>query len=211
MVIRVFLMGGWKILISVAILAGGKSRRMGRDKGWLEVGGRPIIERVLERIRPLSDDLLVSTNAPDTYRQLGLRLVPDIYPHKAALGGIYSVLQAAIYPHVLIVACDMPFLNSDLLRYLTSQATTADVVIPLGESGRPQTLHAVYSKGCLPAIKAQLLTDRLRLIDFFDDVSVHYIERDQVAQFDPNFYSFININTPADWHQAQVIAAALSS
>lgn len=197
-------------MVSAAILAGGRSKRMGRDKAFLEIDGRPVIERIITRLQPLTDDLLISTNSPEKYEQFGLRTVADIYPNKAALGGIFSVIKAASHDHVLIVACDMPFLNVDLLRYLINLAPTAEVIIPLIESAHPETLYAVYSKNCLPAIESRLLANRLRIVDFFDEVSLRYVERDEVAKFDPHFYSFANMNTPEDWQRVQAIAKRLA-
>lgn len=176
---------------------------MGQDKAWLKVGGQPVIERVLARVKPLTDDLLLSANTPENYRALGLRLVPDIYP--TPLGGIYSVLAAARYPHVLVVACDMPFLQSDLLRYLVTLAPTADVIIPRPKHDRLEPLLAVYGQNCRPAIEAQLQAGQPRIIDFFDAVSVRYVEADEIAPFDPNLASFINLNTPDDWRRAQAM------
>jgi molybdopterin-guanine dinucleotide biosynthesis protein A len=197
-------------VVSVAVLAGGQSKRMGRDKAFLEVGGRFVIERVLERLNSLSDDLFISANDPEKYTRFGLPIISDIYPDKAALGGLYSVIHAARYPRILVVACDMPFLNIGLLQYLISPALTADVVIPLINPPQPETLHAVYSKNCLPAIEQRLQANQLRLIGFFDDVSVRYVERDKVAEFDPQFHSFINMNTPEDWQKVQDIARGLA-
>ncbi len=130
-------------MVSVAVLAGGQSRRMGQDKAFLEVGGRPVIERVLAQVKPLSDDLFISANAPQKYARFGLPIVPDIYSDKAALGGLYSVIHAARHNHVLVVACDMPFLNVALLQHLIDLAPTADVVVPLIDPPQPETLHAV--------------------------------------------------------------------
>lgn len=197
-------------MVSIAILAGGQSTRMGQDKAFLKVGDRRVIERVLSRVTPLSDDLFISTNSPQQYKQFGLRMVADVYPNKAALGGIYSAIHAARHHHVLVVACDMPFLNPELLRHLMKLAPTADVVAPLVAPPQPETMHAIYSKACLPAIKPRLLANKLRIIGFFDDVSVRYVERDEVEQFDPNLYSFINMNTPADWDKVKTIAANIS-
>ena len=196
-------------MISVAVLAGGQSKRMGQDKAFLKVGGQPVIERVLERVTPLTDDLFISTNSPEKYARFGLRLVSDVYPDKAALGGIYSAIQAAQYDHVLIVACDMPFLNPQLLRHLITLAPTAEVVAPLISPPQPETMHAVYSKACLAAIKPRLLANQLRIIGFFEDVSVRYVEQAEVARFDPHFYTFLNMNTPADWERVKQLAADL--
>ncbi|MCL4296011.1 MAG: molybdenum cofactor guanylyltransferase [Anaerolineae bacterium] len=196
-------------MVSVAILAGGQSKRMGRDKAFLEVGDQPVIERVVSRVRGLTDDLFISANEPEKYACLGLPIVADIYPDKAALGGMYSVIQAARHPHVLVVACDMPFLHVGLLQYLIELAPTADVVVPLINPPQPETLHAVYSKVCLPAVERRLLADQLRIIGFFDEVSVRYLERAEVARFDPQFYSFLNMNTPEEWEKVQALAKTL--
>lgn len=198
-------------MVSIAVLAGGQSTRMGQDKAFLEVGGQPVIERVLKVASPLTDDLFISTNSPEKYAEFGLRLVADIYPDKAALGGIYSVIQAARYGSVLVVACDMPFLNASLLKYLIELAPLADVIAPVLEPPQPETLHAVYSKSCLPAIEARLLANKLRVIGFFDDVSVRYVDRAEIAKFDPQFYSFVNMNTPSEWQTVREIAARLDA
>jgi molybdenum cofactor guanylyltransferase len=188
-------------LVSVAVLAGGQSKRMGQNKAFLEVGGQVVIDRVLDRVKRLTDDLFISTNTPEQYEQFDLRLVADIYPDKATLGGIYSAIFAARHPHVLVVACDMPFLKSELLRYLMDLAPTADVVAPLVTPPQPETTHAVYSKACLPAIEPRLLTNKLRVIGFFEEVKVRYVTREEMAPFDPDFHSFANMNTPEEWEK----------
>ena len=150
-------------MISFAILAGGKSTRMGRDKAFLEVGGKRVIERVIERVQPLTDDLFINTNTPAQYEQFRLRMEIDVYPGKAALGGIFTAIHVARHPHVLVVACDMPFLNSKLLRHLVDMAPVADVVIPLVSPPQPETLHAIYSKACLPVIEYRIKKSKKHL------------------------------------------------
>ncbi len=193
-------------MISIAILAGGQSRRMGQDKTFLEVAGQPVIERVIDRVQPLTDDLLISTNSPEKFRRFGLRLVGDVYPNKGVLGGIYSALRAARHLRTLVVACDMPFLNPNLLRYLSDLSLLADITVPVPTPPSPEPLCAVYSKTCLHPIEARLQTDQLQVSSLFDEVSVRYVYRDEIAQFDPDFYTFININTPDDWQRAQTLA-----
>lgn len=192
--------------VSVAILAGGQSKRMGQDKAFLPVGGQRVIDRVISRVAGLTDDLFISTNSPEKYVGFGLRTVPDVYPNKAALGGLYSVIRAAAHSHVLAVACDMPFLNAALLQYLISLAPTAAVIAPVVSPPQPETLHAVYSKDCLPAIETRLQANRLRVIGFFDDVPVRYVPQAEIARFDPQLYSFINMNTPQEWERVQTMA-----
>ena len=196
-------------MVSVAVLAGGQSTRMGRNKAFLQVGDRSIIERILDRVMGLTDDLFIGTNVPEQYEQFGLRLVKDVYPDKAALGGIYSAIHAARHSRVLVVACDMPFLNTELLQYLIDLAPQVDVVAPLIEPPQPETTHAVYSKNCLGPIESRLLRNKLRVIGFFDDVSVRYVSRLEAAKYDPHLSSFLNINFPEDWEKAKVLAATL--
>lgn len=191
---------------SVAILAGGQSRRMGQEKAFLPVGGRPVIQRVLWSVADLSDDLLIVTNTPDMYRYLGERMVSDVYPGKGALGGVYTAINAALHPHCLVVACDMPFLSTDLLSHLMTLSAGFDVVIPLIREF-PETMHAIYGKACLEPIKMRLSANQLKIIDFFEDVRVQYVSREEVARYDPTFRSFLNMNTPDDWSKLQRLAA----
>ena len=196
--------------ISVGILAGGQSMRMGLDKALLPIGGQPVIRRVLERVSILSDDVILITNLPSRHRLCldclpTCRLADDIHPGKGPLGGIHSALSAARHDHCLIVACDLPFLNADLLRHLISLAPGCDAVVPR-IADRLETLHAVYSTACLQPIEQRLLHGELRVRGFFDEVHVCLVDRDEVARFDPLFNSFLNMNTPADWDRLQRLA-----
>ncbi|MBI5301943.1 MAG: molybdenum cofactor guanylyltransferase [Chloroflexi bacterium] len=207
--------------VTALILAGGKSRRMGRDKAFIEFEGKPLIARVIERVQPVCAETLIIANDADLYAPFGLRVVGDVYPDKGSLGGIYSGLLSAREEYALAVACDMPFLNEGLLRYLISLAPHADVIVPhavdpssnpahtgkranktLAKSRDWHPMHAVYSKRCLDAMRAHLLADDLRLISFFDDVRVRVVESDQVDRFDPQHLSFFNANTPEDFQIA---------
>jgi molybdopterin-guanine dinucleotide biosynthesis protein A len=207
--------------VSAIILAGGKSRRMGRDKAFLELDGKPLIAHVIDRVAPLCTETILVTNDAPAYARFGLRVIGDVYPGKGSLGGIYSGLHAAHTHYVLAVACDMPFLNQALLRYLISLAPTADVIVPrardlssnvLRDTLRPQPLaketnlhpmHAVYSKRCLEPIRAQIRADDLRIIGFYDKVQVRVVEPDEIDQFDPQHLSFFNANTPDDFEFAK--------
>ena len=213
--------------VSAIVLAGGQSRRMGRDKAFLDFDGAPLIQRVLECVQSVCAETIIIANDANAYARFGARVVSDVFPGKGSLGGIYSGLQAAKEQSALALACDMPLLNVDLLRYLISLAPQFDVVIPRapdlsgktprgarGEknaekfatrSDQPiaketnlHPMHAVYSKNCLAAIKARLETDDLRLIGFHDAVRVRVVEPNEVDRFDPQHWSFFNVNTPED-------------
>jgi molybdopterin-guanine dinucleotide biosynthesis protein A len=192
--------------LSVVVLAGGQSRRLGRDKAFLELEGQPLISRAVQRLLPLSDDLIVVTNHAVHYESLGLpaRLVPDEQPGLGALMGLYSGLKAARHPYALAVACDMPFLNLDLLGYMGSLVTDQDVVIPrIGKLLEP--LHAIYGQRCLPAMKRLLDQGRRQVIAFFPEVRVRYVEEDEIRCFDSQQRSFVNVNTPEDWARVRAL------
>ncbi len=131
--------------LTVAIQAGGKSSRMGTDKSFVLFQGRPLIEVVREAVEGLGDELIIVTNKPDDYAHLGLPMVGDLYPETGPLGGIYTALHHATHPHLLTVACDMPWLNRPLLEYMAGLRSTADVIVPRWDKF-PEPLHAVYSK-----------------------------------------------------------------
>jgi molybdenum cofactor guanylyltransferase len=191
--------------VSGIILAGGQSRRLGRDKAVERVGGQPLIRRVIGRIAQASDEVVVVVADQARGKALPLeaehRIALDLYPGKGSLGGIFSGLSAARAEWGIVVACDMPFLNLDLLRYMLSLRRGADAVVPVLE-GRPEPTHAIYAKGCLPYIERRLKADDLKIARFFDEVRINYVLETDIARFDPDYLSFFNINTPSDLNQA---------
>lgn len=186
------------------ILAGGKSKRLGVDKALVELaeGRGSLIESVVSRVAPLSYEVIVVTNSPDHYPSLQVQFVADVYPEHGSLGGIYSGLKAASCEFGLVVACDMPFLNDRLLRHMLDQPFNYDVLIPRLD-GHLEPLHALYRKTCLPHMLRLLEVGNFKIIDFFDEVTVRYIEGDAVRRFDPDLLSFFNVNTPAQLEKAR--------
>lgn len=185
------------LTVSGILLAGGQSSRLGTDKSFVKVKGQPLIECLVAKLTRLSDDVIIVTNSPEKYDHLKTKLVGDIYPGKGALGGIYSGLRAAANVYSLVAACDMPFLDLNLLRYMILLAHGHDVVIPRIE-GLLEPLHAIYSKSCLEPIDHLLARGGLKIIDFFPEVRVRYVEEEEVDIFDPQHLSFFNVNTPSD-------------
>lgn len=190
--------------VSVVILAGGQSRRLGMNKAFVEIDGRPLIRRVLDVVLPLTDDCIVVTNEPASFVHLPVRVVGDVYPGKASLGGIYSGLLAARAPHALVVGCDMPFLSGPLLAYMIAQAGGYDLVIPQYD-GFLEPLHAIYGKHCLPQMEALILANRLRISDLLCEGRIRHITAAEIAHFDPSRLAFFNINTPDDLARARAL------
>ena len=195
--------------VSGIILAGGRSRRLGRDKAVEPFGGQPLIRRVIERVEPLAEEIVVVV--ADTARGEALPLVEgervalDIYPDCGSLGGIFSGLSAANSHWGMVVACDMPFLNRKLFEYMLSLRDGWDVVAPL-PGDYPEPTHALYSKVCLPHIEAKLQNEDLKISGFFDQVRVRYVAEDEVRRFDPDLHSFFNVNSPEDLALAQELS-----
>jgi len=188
--------------ITGVILAGGKSSRMGQNKALMSLGGQRLVDRVVAVMRAVVRDLLMVTNTPEVYADLGVPMVPDVLPDKGSLGGIYSAVYHVASPGCLVVACDMPFLQASVLRYLLAQMADYDVVVPdvLGEL---QTLHAIYRKTCLPAIERRLETNRLRIVGFFSEVRVRTVTASELQPYDPELLAFQNLNTPDDFQAAE--------
>jgi len=196
------------VIVTGVIQAGGKSMRMGgRPKALLEVGGRPIIERVIAAVAPSVSDLLIVTNTPELYAHLRLRMIPDVYPDHGSLGGIFSGLEAATGAAAFTVACDMPFVHPDVVRLIVERAGEADVVLPrVGE--QLETLHAAYAKTCLPHIESRLRGGRFKIVGFFDAVRVTEVAELEVAPFGDPEILFMNVNTPEELERARTIAGA---
>lgn len=196
------------------VLAGGRSRRAGVNKSLLKIGQKRLIERVVDALAEIFDDVLIVTNAADEYRFLGRPMVADLIPGMGALGGIYTGLKSSSSHQSFFVACDMPFLSSGLLSHMAREADGYDVVIPRVSYGTRniegyQPLHAIYSRACIPHIEALLGARRLRIIDFFHRVRVKEIPEDVVRQYDPYQCLFFNINVMSDVEKAEALCRKL--
>jgi molybdenum cofactor guanylyltransferase len=195
------------------ILAGGKNLRYGKIKALETIGGRTVIQRVLDSLRPLIGQILIVTGAnridlPGTEEA---EFVTDIYPHYGPLGGIYTGLVSARFPLSIVVASDMPFINTRLLRYMLEQAGDSDAVVPLLEGGMVEALHAVYSKNCLEMLKKRLDNKQLSSFSFVKALKTRYIEPAEIQQFDPKLLSLFSINVPADIEKARNLESNLKS
>jgi molybdopterin-guanine dinucleotide biosynthesis protein A len=186
--------------VTGVILAGGKSSRMRSNKALLPYKGGRFIEAIYRQMSELFDEVIIVTNTPDEYAFLPCRKVPDLHPGMGALAGLHSGLHHSDTPHIFAVACDMPYLNSALIKRLAALRTKADVIIPEGEKGL-EPLHAFYGKQCRDAMEKALQSGNRRIVSFFPEARVTVFSRDEVTTFDPSLDSFRNINTPADYFE----------
>jgi molybdopterin-guanine dinucleotide biosynthesis protein A len=166
-----------------------------------------MIEHVIGRVEGLGDELMITTPHPQAYARFEARLVSDPEVHAGPLVGLQTALQAASHTTVLVLACDMPFVERKLLEHMLSIASQADVVIPR-HNGWFEPLQAVYSRRCLPAIEEALTSGEKRVVSFFSDVSVLPVDRPILDQLDPRGLSFFNVNTQEDLVRAETMLTA---
>lgn len=181
---------------------------MGRDKALIPFLGKPLIQRVLQRVAPLADEIIVTTNRPENYHFLGLPLFSDLMPGRGALGGLFTALSAARGELVAVVACDMPFVSPALLRaerdLLADPAL--DAAIPRTEGGT-EPFHAVYRGAtCLPAIRETIQAEKWRVDAWFVQANICFLSPEEVSRYDPDRLAFWNLNTPEDLAQAEQLA-----
>ncbi len=190
-------------------LAGGASRRMGRDKAALLIGGEPLLRRAVTRLRLALAEVIVvgsptlSPLAPET------RLVADDWPGRGPLGALATALRATGAEWVFLVACDMPFTQPALIREIARMALAspdADVVAVRGERGI-EPLHAAYRRSCLPLALERLAGDDVSLRGLLAAARVRELAPEVAQRLDPERCSTFNANTPEEWERALRLAA----
>jgi molybdopterin-guanine dinucleotide biosynthesis protein A len=197
--------------LSGVVLSGGKSRRLGQDKALLRLWGPQgptLLEATVAQLVDICDEVLVVSDSPRAWPALAARQVVDRYPGGGSLGGIYTGLAEAAHPFALTVACDMPFLQPALLRYMAGLPRNYDVLIPQlqapdanGQDARRrhvEPLHAIYGRPCLEPMRALLEQGERQIIRFFPAVRVRYLSPEEIATRDPAGLAFLNVNTPRD-------------
>ena len=196
---------------SAVVLAGGASRRMGRDKRLLPWGSdadgqpRTLLQSVIDTLTAVADDVIVVANDQPDIR--GACVVPDAIPGSGSLGGILSGVEAARYDRVFVAAADMPFLHAGLVRDLLDRLEGHEAVVPV-VGGRPEPLHAVYSRAVASAARTQIERGQLKIALAFRELDVLWVPEADLRPFDPELRSFRNVNTPEDYAGAQRDAGA---
>ena len=179
------------------MLAGGKSLRLGRDKALEQIGGQRLIERVIERLSRLGDDIIVVTASKNQLPDLGVRQVHDCYPGRGALVGIYTGVKEATSSHNLVVACDMPFLRCEPIAFLLGQLTVEDAVIPCWDDDI-EPLHAVYATALRPRMGEALRCGLRSVREFLPQISVRYVPEAVMREVRGAEESLRNVNTPEE-------------
>lgn len=192
--------------VTGVLLAGGKSRRMGEDKRFLLVGGQPLYERSLAALRLIFQEVRIVIAQDSLPLPSDVPVLRDLVPNCGTLGGIFTGLKEAGTAHIFTVACDMPFLNPMVIRYLVSLKNQADAVIVRLRHG-VQPTHAVYSRQCLPVFEEMVGAGRLKVQDIVGhrSLAVRVVEYDELREIDPEGHSFLNVNTPADLEAVRLL------
>lgn len=194
---------------SAAILTGGQSRRMGRDKAGLQLGGQTLIERVLAAVRPLDCPAFIVARQATDHAHLGLSVVPDLFPDTGPLGGLCTALQHASTPALLLLACDLPFLTPRFLRFLIESLGGHQAAVPQSPEGL-QPLCAVYTHSCLPAVEAALGQGERRMHALCRQLDLRALAPEEWQPFDPHGLLLCNLNTPEEYQRAQEVLARRS-
>jgi molybdopterin-guanine dinucleotide biosynthesis protein A len=180
--------------LCVVLLAGGQSRRMGRNKALIPLQGRPMISRLAAEAGRLTDQILISANDP-VYESLGLPIVPDIYKGQGPLAGLHAAMIHSERPLLLALACDLPSVKESFLRLLVRVAEGYDAVIPVTSDGRPHPLCAVYRRSCLAALERNLAAGINKVTEAVKSLNVNWLPESPT-----NFLAedICNLNTPED-------------
>jgi molybdopterin-guanine dinucleotide biosynthesis protein A len=182
------------------VLSGGENSRMGRDKAFLPIAGVPVIEHILRALRGIVSHIIIVTNSKPLYASYQVEVAGDVGGKRGSLVGLYSGLLRSRDRHNIVVACDMPFLNSGLLAYMAGLAHEYDAVLPKTRDF-VEPLHAVYSRDLLPVIEGHISRDQRRIRSIFSGRRVRYVTEEEIDRFDPMRRSFINLNTQKEYEE----------
>jgi molybdopterin-guanine dinucleotide biosynthesis protein A len=183
------------------ILAGGESSRMGSNKAFLMLQGRPLVGHILAVFLRLFEQTVIVTNEPERYADFRVRVVRDVLDVRGPLTGIYTGLLHARSDHIFVAACDMPFLNARLIAYMQEVAGQFDAVAP-AVNGLSEPLHAIYHRRTLPVLRELIVSGERRASRFLDTIRVRFLTDTEIVHYDPQRLSFKNLNTPEDYKEA---------
>ena len=189
------------LMDTAIILAGGHSKRMGFDKQFLNIGHMSITEHIIETLQELFSNIILVTNKPHAYDRKDIIITQDIYKGLGPLGGIHAGLMKSQSQYNYILACDMPSINKDYIRYMykrleDSKYNAEAVITKYGQWIEP--FNAIYSKALLPRVEAGILAENKKISGLLKMAKVLYIEEEEARNFSPDWSMFMNINTEKD-------------
>ena len=182
---------------NAVILAGGKSKRMKFDKQELEINGERLIGRTIQILSDIFDKITVVTNRPELYEDYKVDVISDIYPGFGPISGIHTALHNATDDLIFVMACDMPYINLEFIKYLDKEYKGEDGVITL-KGDHIEPLNAIYNKSLLGKIEENIKRGKYRISDLVSESNFKLIGEEQAKEFDPELKMFKNLNTPED-------------
>lgn len=185
--------------INAYILAGGKSSRMGSDKGFVLFKGKPLIEKVIEQLQPLFEKIIIVSNNSE-YKKFGLEVIEDLIKDIGPAGGIHAALSNTQSEKVFIVSCDMPFITTDTARFIIKHSVNQQITLFLYQ-GKIQPLFGVYSKDCLQKWEQLIGQGIIKLQEMITHFDLQKIDVSNNPSF--NDLLFTNINDKHDLNKAQ--------
>jgi molybdopterin-guanine dinucleotide biosynthesis protein A len=189
------------------VAAGGRSSRMGQDKAWLELGGRPMIEHVISALRPVATSIAVIANDRE-YSKLGFPVFADTESGIGPLEAIRTALKNATANRILLIGCDLPFVTSELLKFLLSVGENYDVVVPMSDEGKLEPLCAIYAGSALSAVEELIANGHRKISLLFDRVATRFVRFDELEHLRDSRLFFMNVNTPTDYSRALSLVGA---
>jgi molybdopterin-guanine dinucleotide biosynthesis protein A len=190
--------------VNAIILAGGNNSRMrGDDKAFLEIDGQTFIARIIGALKGLVNEIIVVTNAPEKYSKFKVKLARDEAEGKGPLMGICCGLKASSAQYNFVVACDMPFINTSLIKFMLDKKKGYDILL-IRDSEKFHTLFGVYSKSCIPVMEEMIKKGELRVRSIFPELKARFFSRKAAEKFDPGLLSVVNINTPDELERIKI-------
>lgn len=186
---------------TAVILAGGKSSRMGFDKQFIKINEKMLLETMISKLKKEFDDIIIVTNKPEQYVGSSYKIVSDEIKGKGPMSGIHTGLKESSSKYVYFVACDMPNINIDYIRYMKNTIKDLDVdacITKVGNKSGAEHLNAFYSRDLVSEIEKLFLKDCRAIVYLTNKVNTLYIEEQDARKYSPNWDMFININTKED-------------
>lgn len=195
--------------MTAIILAGGQSSRMGLDKAFIKFKGLSLIGRQLKLLRSIFEKIIIVTNNPGKYKFKAIKVVKDIIPGCGPLSGIHAGLTASDSFYNFVIACDMPFVNTQLVQYMLNNANGYDIVVPRVDK-KLHPLFGIYSKNLITNIEGLLKQDSLKVSHIFTKAKTRFILKDEIEKFDQGLLTLVNINTQGDWQRLKKCSRILT-
>jgi len=193
--------------ITGVILAGGASKRYGKNKAFLKIGSARLIDSILQEMKTIFKRVILITNEKEKYEYLEVPMVEDHVKGLGPLGGIYTGLMSIPDEAGFFVACDMPFINRQLVRYMVDIKGNHRAVVP-SVADNIEPLHAIYFRSCLKSIRHLIDSKRYQVRLFYDNIPVRYVKEDEIRKFCCPSKAFLNINTPDEFAKIQSLINA---